>query len=324
MVSKMVRRIVLSVVAVLMFLAVFLFAAFPGEGNIAEYEPMPAGLEEILNMLPVGYRYCFSGEAYTIEQPVFVGSIRLCTTKPERMIGYGPTSSWPGLDPAAFGDILVQNRVMFTEIRLFPKSGLIPEIAAAKRFITEMRKHNIHVLVEVVNANDPLHPFLDDIWFEGVITAFRDAVGMTGIVLAAVTEPQAVKLIPEVFAKMQRWQDRAAMLWRGQLASYAYPLEPTTYISVAGYAERTLRDYHYCDMPSALQGIRTFPTGSVHNTDCWPLVASVLKLEEAAALARAAWACKTFLMIYDHNLPSPNYEMIRAMGAAISTAPQSC
>lgn len=167
------------------------------------------------------------------------------------------------------------------------------------------RANRMTFFLTLVNWNDINQRAQSDAWFHGMLDKVVREIGPNGVWLEGVSEPDVND------AKATRWIDYALRNWPG-----------IKVVNGAGgrgnYPGGDILDWHYCDYPSFLSGVRT--TDRLHSTDCTPILASHLNEDQVKEITAVAVASRRKLILYDtSNAPGLNAEVVKWMGEAIQT-----
>jgi len=175
--------------------------------------------------------------------------------------------------------------------------GRISEAVAAAR------RAGIIFFLTLVNWNGASQRAQSDSWFYSMVDRVAGQLGPGNIWLEGVSEPDTND------AKARRWIEYALSRWPGTKVINGHG-------GRGNYPGGDILDWHYCDYPSFLSGVKT--TDRLHSTDCTPILASNLSEAQVREITREAINHRRKLILYDtFNAPGTNANVVRWMGEAL-------
>ena len=236
-------------------------------------------------------------------------------------IGYGLVNGWHLSPPDLLAEALDEARLGLTAIEWAPAWGSPRDPACsdgstsktypaeAKAFVAAMRARGIETNIIVVNANGCAQRRQDDAYVRRAVEFIEHEIGHDLVSLTIVSEPWASPSLAE------HWTRLGMSIWSGALVVPDAGQNHRTGRSYLGIPA-TLIDVHYCSDAELLRDLATPRAGTLHNTDCGPIInPGAARAAEFTLLA----ALGSPLLIYDFKGTSPDFATIAAMGEALAS-----
>jgi len=222
------------------------------------------------------------------------------------LIGYSVPDWWaePTFDAARFSTTLCASGLGLTEIEYTLPDGST-NLAAARDFVSAMRRCPIVTFINVVNWNNATAREQPDEWFQARVDEIVAEIGADHVLLGAVSEPDGSP-------KTYRWTEYARSKWPGKFVT------PGVRHALTLLAEGDFDDAHYCELEQLRQDIAVPTAHRIFSTDCSPILNP--GPETSSALAQSALIAGNGLNIYDWLAREPDVATIVAMGNAVRAA----